>query len=231
VTETRRHALKVLGAIGATCVFPFAGDELYGQHVHSTLAQAPALQPYSPIFFTPAENAALSHLADTIIPATDTPGAAAAGVPEYIDRVVTLNAEHQPLIRAGLEWLEQQAKTRFSREFGSLGEAERIAILQPLSDEIDRQRREAQRRRFRTEAQGRTVYYVAITDKDSPARAASVATVASKPDADLPMRFFRLVKNLTADGYYTSRIGLIDELGYTGNTALARFPACSVPEQ
>src|SRR5687768_15865321 len=133
----------MLGAIGATCAFPFAGDELYGQHVHNTLAQAPALQPYTPVFFTPAEYATISHLADTIIPATDTPGAAAAGVPEYIDRVVTLNPEHQPLIRSGLEWLERQAKTRFSREFASLGVAERIAILQPLSDEIDRQRREA----------------------------------------------------------------------------------------
>jgi hypothetical protein len=46
----------------------------------------------------------------------------------------------------------------------------------------------------------------------------------------LPVRLFRLIKNLTADGYYTSRVGLLQELGYTGNTALARFPTCSVPE-
>ena len=142
----------MLGAIGATCAFPFAGDELYGQHVHTTLAQTPASQPYTPTFFTPAEYATLSKLTDVIIPATETPGAAQAGVPEYIDRVVSLNKEHQPLIRAGLAWLEQQAKARFSREFQALGEADHIAILQPLSDEIDRQRRAAQRRQFRTEA-------------------------------------------------------------------------------
>ena len=41
---------------------------------------------------------------------------------------------------------------------------------------------------------------------------------------------FRLVKNLTADGYYTSRAGLLQELGYAGNTALARFPGCTVRE-
>ena len=35
---------------------------------------------------------------------------------------------------------------------------------------------------------------------------------------------------LTADGYYTSRVGLIEELRYAGNTAPARFPAYSVPE-
>ena len=231
MTETRRQALKMLGAIGATCAFPFAGDELYGQHVHTTLAQAPAPGPYAPTFFTPAEYSRLSRLTDVIIPPTDTPGAAAAGVPEYIDRVVTLNAEHQPLIRAGLAWLEQQAKARFSQEYLSLGEAEHVAILQPLSDEIDRQRREAQRARFRTEAQGKSMYYVALTDRDPPARPGTTTPAALQGDPGLPVRFFRLVKNLTADGYYTSRVGLLEELGYVGNTVLARFPACSVPEQ
>jgi glucoside 3-dehydrogenase (cytochrome c) hitch-hiker subunit len=220
----------MLGTIGVTCAFPFAGDELYGQHVHTTLAQTPAPGPYAPAFFTPAEYATLSRLTDVIIPPTETPGAAAAGVPEYIDRVVSLNAEHQPLIRAGLAWLERQAKARFSREVLLLSDVEHIAILQPLSDEIDRQQREAQRQRFRTQAQGRAVYYVALTDKDTPARPSSAARVALETDPGLPVRFFRLIKNLTADGYYTSRIGLLEELGYTGNTALARFPGCSVPE-
>ncbi len=221
----------MLGAIGATCAFPFAGDELYGQHVHSTLAQTPTLQPYAPAFFTPAEYAALSRLTDVIIPPTETPGAAAAGVPEYIDRVATLNKEHQPLLRTGLAWLERQAKDRFSREFLSLGEAEHVVILQPLSDEIDRQRRDAHKARFRTETQGASVYYVALTDKDVATPITPALPASPESDTDLPVRFFRLVKNLTADGYYTSRVGLIDELGYTGNKALAGFPACPVPEQ
>src|SRR3990170_8918058 len=131
MTETRRHALKMLGSIGLTCAFPFAADELYGQHVHVTLTQTPSTGPYAPAFFTQDEYAVLSRLTDVIIPPTSTPGAAAAGVPEYIDRVVSLNREHQPLTRAGLAWLERQAKTRFSRDVASLGEAEHIAILQP----------------------------------------------------------------------------------------------------
>jgi glucoside 3-dehydrogenase (cytochrome c) hitch-hiker subunit len=221
----------MLGAIGVTCAFPFEGDELYGQHVHTTaLAQTPAPSPYAPVFLTAAEYSTIARLTDVIIPPTDTPGAAAAGVPEYIDRVVALNAEHQPLIRAGLAWLEQQASARFSREFLSLGDADRISILQPLSDAIDRQQRDAQRQRFRTEPKGGTVYYVAITDRDPLARSPSSVPVPLEKDRDLPVRFFRLVKNLTADGYYTSRVGLIEELGYAGNTVLARFPACAVPE-
>ena len=228
MSETRRQALKMLGAIGVTCAFPFEGDELYGQHVHVTLSQAPASGPYVPTFFTPAEYGTLSRVTDTIIPATDTPGASVAGVPEYIDRVVSLNEEHQPLIRAGLAWLERQSKTRFSRDFQTLGETEHLAILQPLSDAIDRQREEALRRRFRTDTGGKRVYYVALTDKD----VATPPAAGARPpdDIDLPVRFFRLVRNLTADGYYTSRVGLLEELGYSGNRALAQFSSCMVSE-
>ena len=43
--------------------------------------------------------------------------------------------------------------------------------------------------------------------------------------AEVP--FFRAVKSMTADGYYTSRIGLETELGYKGNVALAAFPGCT----
>ena len=62
MTETRRHALKMLGAIGVTCAFPFAGDELYGQHVHvSARPRRLRAEPYAPAFFTPAEYATLSR--------------------------------------------------------------------------------------------------------------------------------------------------------------------------
>ena len=230
MTETRRHALHLLGAIGVTCAFPFAGDELYGQHVHQALGQTPGTMPYAPAFFTPAEYAMLARLTDAIIPPSATPGAAAAGVPEYIDRVVTLNAEHQPLVRAGLAWLGEQSSSRFSRDFLKLDDEQHGAILKPLSDAIDQQQRAAHKARFRTEAKGGTVYYVAVTDRDPLARP-SVTNVAPRTESDLPVRFFRLIKNLTADGYYTSRAGLLEELGYTGNTALARFPSCTVPEQ
>jgi hypothetical protein len=221
----------MLGTVGLTCAFPFSGDELYGQHVHVTLAQTPATGPYSPAFFTPGEYATLSRLTDVIIPPTSTPGATAAGVPEYIDRVVALNAEHQALMRDGLAGLDAQAQARFSRDFQALDEAQQISILQPLSDEVDRLQREAQRRRFRTEAKGKLVYYVAVTDRTTPAPPSVAGPSSATTTAPtMPVRLFRLVKNLTADGYYTSRAGLLEELGYTGNTALASFPACDVRE-
>jgi hypothetical protein len=42
--------------------------------------------------------------------------------------------------------------------------------------------------------------------------------------------FFRLVKDLTIDGYYSSRDGLTKELGYHGNTFLKEFTGCTHPE-
>lgn len=43
-------------------------------------------------------------------------------------------------------------------------------------------------------------------------------------------QFWRAFKSMTADGYYTSKIGLRDELGYKGNTVLDHFPESQIPE-
>jgi hypothetical protein len=228
VSETRRHALKILGTVTATCAYPFASEELYGQHVMFAPGQAPAAGPYKPSFFAPDEYAVLSRLTDVIIPETDTAGASRAGVPEYIDRVVTANKEHQPIARAGLAWLIAEARSRFSRDYGSLDESQQAALLQPLSDAVDRAAREQQQARYRSGPAGR-IYYVAVTAAAQPARPA-VAVRKDLSDAGIPVSFFRLIKNLTADGYYTSRVGLLEELGYGGNKYLPAFPQCTVPE-
>ncbi|MDP8981634.1 MAG: gluconate 2-dehydrogenase subunit 3 family protein, partial [Acidobacteriota bacterium] len=38
------------------------------------------------------------------------------------------------------------------------------------------------------------------------------------------------LKDLTINGYYGSREGLVTELGWHGNTYLAAFPGCTHPE-
>lgn len=42
--------------------------------------------------------------------------------------------------------------------------------------------------------------------------------------------FYRLIKEMTVEGFYTSRVGLIDVLGYQGLGALSEFPGCTHPE-
>ena len=53
----RRSLLKIFGAIGATCAYPFASDELYGQ----TAAPLPETAPH---FFNKSDFSAISRLAD-----------------------------------------------------------------------------------------------------------------------------------------------------------------------
>jgi len=43
-------------------------------------------------------------------------------------------------------------------------------------------------------------------------------------------RFFRTIKYATVDGYYTSKIGINDELHYKGNAYLKEFIGCTHPE-
>ena len=43
-------------------------------------------------------------------------------------------------------------------------------------------------------------------------------------------RFFRTIKYMTIDGYYTSEIGIHEELHYKGNTYLKEFTGCTHPE-
>lgn len=194
-SSDRREALKIIGAIGATCAYPFSSDELYGQtapeHHHSPVPPPVAAPAGKPTYFTQADFQTISRIADLIIPKTDTPGAVEAGVPEYVDMVVGRNPGHQPLIADGLRWLDQTSIERHSKKkFIELDESQQLQILEPLceaADALDKRRK-------------------------TPAR---------------NVEFFALMKSLTADGYYTSRAGLVDELGYRGNTPMADFPDCT----
>ena len=54
----------------------------------------------------------------------------------------------------------------------------------------------------------------------------------AKQDASLSqgVAFFAFLRNLTTDGFYTSKIGIAD-LQYMGNTALHEFPGCPPPPE
>jgi hypothetical protein len=70
-----------------------------------------------------------------------------------------------------------------------------------------------------------------FVDSSSEERIA-VLTVLSDNDhmTDLPeVRFFRDLKGLSVRGYYTSRIGIHDELEYKGNRMLTEFVGCDDP--
>ena len=171
----RRETLKIIGAVGITCAFPYGADELYGQHAHPEGEQAAATPPK---FFKPDEMKVILRVADLIIPTTDTPGAVAAGVPAYIDLVVCGNKGQQTVFKDGLAWLA-------TKKFMELSEADQIGVLEPLCEAVDKNLRKG-----------------------------------------VDVQFFRVMKALTADGYYTSKAGLSVELGFKGGAVLAEYPEC-----
>jgi hypothetical protein len=177
--------LKIIGAIGATCAYPFAGDELFGQtlapHEHSPASANPGTR-----FFNDHDFQIISRISELIIPASDTPGAIGAGVPEYIEIVIARDTDQQLLAADGLRWLDSEAgRLASDKKFVELREEQQLSILEPLCEAAD-----------------------------------ANSNIARN------VQFFALIKRLTADGYYTSKIGLIDELGYKGNTARGSFPDC-----
>jgi glucoside 3-dehydrogenase (cytochrome c) hitch-hiker subunit len=58
---------------------------------------------------------------------------------------------------------------------------------------------------------------------------ALLTPISADPSTSLG-RFFKIVKDLTIDGYYSSKEGLVQELGYHGNTFLPEFKGCTHPE-
>lgn len=60
-------------------------------------------------------------------------------------------------------------------------------------------------------------------------------TEMSGPESDPKLQhegfeFYALVKDMTVEGFYTSKIGLIDVLDYKGMNYMADFPGCTHPE-
>lgn len=82
------------------------------------------------------------------------------------------------------------------------------------------------------EALSQSRYQTAFTAATA-AQQTAILTEISKNEASpktIEERFFRAIKNMTIDGYYTSKVGIHQELRYKGNTYLKEFKGCTHPE-
>jgi hypothetical protein len=73
-------------------------------------------------------------IAELIIPETDTPGAIAAGVPDFIHRIVAewYTHEERSIFLAGLADLDRDSRERFAAAFLALAAPQQIALLEEL---------------------------------------------------------------------------------------------------
>lgn len=85
-------------------------------------------------FFTPEEMAAITILADIIIPKDEVSGSASdAKVPDFIEFIVKDMPGHQTPMRGGLRWLNLHSLKRFEKSFTAITEKQRIEIINDIA--------------------------------------------------------------------------------------------------
>ncbi|MCJ8167068.1 gluconate 2-dehydrogenase subunit 3 family protein [Pontibacter sp. E15-1] len=128
--------------------------------------------------FKPEQLAFLNEVADTILPTTNTPGAKAANVGEFMAVMVRdcYAPEDQKIFLEGLSKLDKASDDKFNKDFMKLDAKQRTELLTALDKE--------QNEHMRT-----------------------------KKPAD-PNHYFRMMKELTLLGYFSSEIGATQALRY-----------------
>jgi hypothetical protein len=134
----------------------------------------------------------LDEIADTILPATKTPGAKAAKVGELIKVMVNdcYEEKDQVLFHNGLEQIQQLSKKTYGDKFTDIKPQQRLELLTSL----DKEQKEAMK---------------------------------GWKEGD-PKPYFRLMKELTLLGYFTSEIGCTQARRYVETPG--KYEAC-IPYQ
>jgi len=115
----RRKAIGTILLAGGATAAGFGGYEWY------TLTKNPDTN------YLISRKALLTELAETIIPATDTPGAKEAGAVDYMLRLLEECTDTKTLNRFidGLKDLESYTQNRFNRPFSECRDSEKQAVL------------------------------------------------------------------------------------------------------
>ncbi len=86
------------------------------------------------VFFTPQEMAAITILADIIIPRDEFSGSASeAKVPDFIAFIVKDKPEHQVPMRGGLRWLDLQSLKHFDKPFANLDTTQQLEMVDRIA--------------------------------------------------------------------------------------------------
>ena len=124
----RRKALKLLAS---AAVLPALTPEAFSlfRGVHAQIATMPGLKTLDP-----HQNATVTTIAELIIPQTDTPGAKATKVNEFIDLILTEWYDDADTARflAGLADVDSRSQKLFGKQFVDCGESQQNQIMKAL---------------------------------------------------------------------------------------------------
>jgi hypothetical protein len=173
----RRDALRLLAAAATLPLLSRDAFTLF-QEVHQQLPPTAALKALDT-----HQNATVVTISELIIPQTDTPGAKAARVNEFIDLIVAdwYDEQEKSAFLTGLADVDRRSQGTFGKDFVGCSDKQQIQILNDLDEEASVKSEPPLRHRARNTAP------------------------EEKP-------FFFMIKQLTLIGYYTSEIGFVQEL-------------------
>ena len=153
--------------------------------------------------FTPDEIAYLDEIADTILPTTSTPGAKAAKTGEFMARMVndSYSDEDQKIFRDGMQKLNDASKDKNGgKTFMESTPEQRLALLKTLDKEqFDFSEKQ------RLESLKKSKDFLAKAVQENAPKTESQQAVAATENP--PNRYFRMMKELSLLGYFTSEIG------------------------
>lgn len=187
----RRDALRALG--GTVALSALSGDLFaLARELRAQVARPGDLQ-----VLDPHQNETVVAMTELIIPQTDTPGARAARVNEFIDLVLAewCDDADRALFLDGLADVDARARALYGTDFVHGNESQQVQILTALDQELALRR-----------------------------DAAKEGNTQRARDAAPDQTFFHLLKRLTLVGYYTSEIGANQELQY--QIIPGRYDAC-----
>lgn len=211
---SRRDMLRNI-ALAVTAV---AGAQLKleaAQHVHQQAKEEKKKAgTYQPKLFNEHEYATISRLSELIVPADEVSGSAKdAGAPEFIDLLCSQNSELANIYTGGLAWLDAEAKKLYGSFFLDAQPEQQTALL----DSITRLERTSNENRERGLSYEGMVHYPGF------------GQYGFQPQTDLGpgVFFFKWLRKMTIDAFYTSEIGIKD-IEYKGNGVLSQF---EVPQE
>jgi len=102
----------------------------WAERALAAAAPAPSLT-WTPTVLTPDQARLVDVVAELIIPATDTPGAREAGVPQFIDRAFALYYDKGQVEKFlnGLARMDDDARTAHGAAFTALSPQQQVALL------------------------------------------------------------------------------------------------------
>jgi hypothetical protein len=215
---SRREAIRCVSALlgGAALV---GGSSLW-----AAVEKAASATEGTTGKFTAQDIAYLDEIAETILPATKTPGAKAAKAGAFMAVMVTdcYSPAEQKVFLDGMREVNEAMRKANNVSFMAATPAQRLAVLAPLDHEQKRvmDAREAADRK-------RKGLSPVVKGDGTEAKAENVpgtpVGAAADPGPE-PTHYFRMMKELALLGFFTSKIGCTEALRYV--EAPGRFDPC-----